>query len=242
MSLSMANKRRSDSIPVAFFVCPRTKGFLEITERRSAGNRGAPSSGAPFCCGGNLALHHSQGLHEDHAAFIAASSSADSDQWSRRSTRRPRVADSSDAKDRGVGTRGLTRCGLARQSIHGRCAPRPSRPDGPALGSVAESTPSNPVDLLGLALYETCPIYESPQASVAEMMQIQDDGRSRQTIDPEQVPASLLQPTAEPFERNQPGEEGKHHAQQTGNCTRVKIDGNPCCGCFVRCLQKAQDL
>ena len=52
------------------------------------------------------------------------------------------------------------------------------------------------------------------------VIQPEHDHRSHQAINSEQVPAALFQPTAEPLQRHQPGQERKHRAEQTSS---------PCC-------------
>src|SRR6185437_10310529 len=47
----------------------------------------------------------------------------------------------------------------------------------------------------------------------ARAVEIADDERRDEAVDPEEMPAARLQPAAQPFEREEPGEEGEDHPQ-----------------------------
>src|SRR5580692_6381478 len=54
------------------------------------------------------------------------------------------------------------------------------------------------------------------RASIAVVVQDEDDDRGREAIDAEVVPAAALEPGAEPLEREESGEEREERAEQAG--------------------------
>src|SRR5208337_1772851 len=64
-----------------------------------------------------------------------------------------------------------------------------------------------------------------PSASVAQSMQIKDCHGSYQTVDAEEIPAAALEPLAQPFQREKPGEKRQGRAQQARECRRSQRSG-----------------
>jgi len=54
--------------------------------------------------------------------------------------------------------------------------------------------------------------------SVAQVMQVTHHRSGSKAVDAKKVPASVLKPSAEPFQGKKPGEEGENCAQQAGKC------------------------